>query len=159
MNTNSGYNRKSHLLKFGVFLICIALCFGCEERKVGTAVKSTAKGPGETEIKATSKSEGGQFRTSVISSSAFTITPKSGFKINLEYPWKMSALSPGVNVGEIKLDEETATIGIELPKETLEQKKDFKIKGSFSVCNDEKCLIYRDEEIKLSPIANLKSSQ
>lgn len=136
---NSSINAK---LSFAA--ICFLFFVGCQERTVGIAKKSTAIEPKSS----APKNKGGEFRTTAISANTFAITPKSGFKINVEYPWKMASLEGGVDVGEIKLDDGKATIGIKIPKE-MDPKKDLKVKGSFSVCNDEKCLIYRDEELTL----------
>ena len=149
MKTIKHLNISSVNPKISLAAICFLFLVGCQERQVGTPTKSTATGT----QKIAPKSKGGEFRVlSVVSDNTFAITPKPGFKINVEYPWKMAALDGDVKVGEIKLDEKKATIGIQLPKEMVDQKKDFKVKGSFSVCNDEKCLIYTDEELKLTQV-------
>lgn len=87
----------------------------------------------------------------------FEVKPASGFKINLEYPWKVEFKS--ASKGElsktivkkddgIALDESRARIDV--PFKAAPGAVEVEAVASFSVCNENVCKNYRDEPIMLS---------
>ncbi len=87
----------------------------------------------------------------------FAVKPASGFKINLEYPWKVEfkaaknaelARTVVKRDDGIALDESRARIDV--PVSASRESVEVEAIASFSVCNENVCKNYRDEPIKLS---------
>lgn len=85
------------------------------------------------------------------------VVPGANLKINLEYPWKITfeeveGLSLGTTVlnrEALQLTEARATIPLEV---TAEEAGDYTLNavGNFSVCNDDRCDILRDEALQFT---------
>lgn len=85
------------------------------------------------------------------------VVPGANLKINLEYPWKITFEEvEGLRLGTtvlnreaLQLSEARATIPLEV---TAEQPGDYTLNavGNFSVCNDDRCDILRDEALQFT---------
>ncbi|RDV39114.1 hypothetical protein DV096_00650 [Bradymonadaceae bacterium TMQ3] len=88
---------------------------------------------------------------------ALAVVPGANLKINLEYPWKITfeeveGLQLGTTVlnrEALQLSEARATIPLEV---SAEQPGDYTLNavGNFSVCNDDRCDILRDEALQFT---------
>ncbi len=132
-------------------MLLVLLSFGffsCEERKVGNMPET----PETKQVEKKPEPKGGEYSVQPLvmtgAKGSFKILPKAGYKINVEYPWKMKPGEKGVSVEDIKLDEKKAILELKIPKSL--EKSTLSINASFSVCNDDKCMIYRDEKLKVA---------
>lgn len=85
----------------------------------------------------------------------FAVKPASGLKINHDYPWKVTfedaqgveIASKTVGSDAIELTDDAATIPVQLRASAAGEHK-LAARGSFSVCNDTKCYVMRDESVQ-----------
>ena len=87
----------------------------------------------------------------------FSVKPASGFKINLEYPWKVEfkkATNAELERKLVKRDDgitlDEARARIDVPVSESGENVEVEAIASFSVCNENVCKNYRDEPIMLS---------
>lgn len=121
--------------------------------EVGTsdnAVKSSKKGMYSARIEQDSVAVGEPIEVALV------IEPGKDLKINLDFPWKvemqetetMSFSSANFAKGDIRLNEERATVPLVI---NVAKAGEYEVeaKADFSVCNDERCEILRDESVSV----------
>lgn len=136
------------------------LAFGCDTTKQidtrAQAQGSTSAGAAGKDYRVVVPSE--TLKSGEKSSPEIVVEPGSGFKINLEYPWNVQLKEPtNASVGTaqlkrgegIELTEEKARFPIEITPGAAGDVEVTAI-ANFSVCNDDVCKNFRDEEITLS---------
>lgn len=143
--------------KIVVLSSILLLSFSCSERKVSSPTKKAdSVAPtkaGEPPPPKNQESESKEYKVVAMQAGAekatFKIIPNPGFKINVDFPWKFKFNEKQVtplNSENIKLDEKSANITLPLINPATGPLEGI---GNFSVCNDEKCLIYRDETLQI----------
>jgi hypothetical protein len=145
-------------------MLALGTAVGCDQNTGETDESASATAPEKTQPE--SKSSNNQDRYSVTSPGTavtvgktqtveFEVKPASGLKINHDYPWKVSFESAeGVEIAsktvggsKIELADEAATIPVQLRASAAGEHK-LAARGSFSVCNDTKCYVMRDEAVE-----------
>lgn len=136
----------------------------CEKPADRTAENASAQAPAEG--KSTESTSNNRDRYNVVSPGTsvnvgetqtvqFSIEPTGGLKINHDYPWKVTfedtdgvdIASPTVGGSKIELADEAATIPVQL-RASKDGDHKLAARGSFSVCNDTKCYVMRDEAVE-----------
>ena len=85
---------------------------------------------------------------------ALKIEPSDGFKINKEFRWNfefhpsdaVEFESAKISSDALALEDAGATIPLKLTAKSAGEHK-LKATGDFSVCNEDKCELYRDQEV------------
>lgn len=88
------------------------------------------------------------------------ITPKAGFKINTEYPWKAALTAPeGITLKSAAFGKDTWSLdnkaaSLEIPVQaSAAGEKTIEGKLNFSICDDSRCEVFRDEAVKIKVAA------
>lgn len=159
---------KRFLTIFALFVVAIA---GCDQQKSGPVAESPQDGEPEakttqeappSEPKPTPKTDAlyesaGPDQPVTVAESTevkLQIRPAEGFKINKRFSWKFDFESnDGVDVetasvgkDAIELEESGASIPVKIKAKTAGDHR-LVATADFSVCNDSKCELYRDESV------------
>ncbi|MGM0558797.1 MAG: hypothetical protein ACQEVA_20590 [Myxococcota bacterium] len=150
-----------------------AAALGCDNRSGDPAESASANAPAKAEAESTSSNNEDRYSVESPKSAVtvgktqtvnFEVKPASGLKINHDYPWKISFEDAGgveiasktVGGAKIELSDEAATIPVQLRANAAGDHK-IAATGSFSVCNDTKCYVMRDQAVELDLAAKAES--
>lgn len=148
------------MFRYSVFLLLATLGLlmpGCKETRQIDTKNASAQSP-EPSTKSADKKYSVEVPAAQEGGAHFAVKPASGFKINLEYPWKVEFKTTQhgeltrnvVKRGDgITLDESEARVDVPLDFKGGESTT-VEAVASFSVCNDDVCKNYRDEPMMLS---------
>lgn len=153
-----------HRILIGVAVAALATTVACENESSNSSASAEAKAPSTTTE--SNKASNNKDRYSVESPESavdvgktgtveFAVKPSGGLKINHDYPWKVTfedvegveIASKTVGSSKIELADEQATIPVQLRANAAGNHK-LSATGSFSVCNDTKCYVMRDEKVE-----------
>lgn len=143
---------------------CVVLS-ACDEQPSAPPIPEPVLGA-EASAQAPARSRAGNYRvespaeplTAGESSTVeLAVVPGPNLKINLEYPWKiefeevegLSLATTLLKREALSLSEERATIPLDISAEAA---GDYTLnaRGNFSVCNDDRCDILRDEALQFT---------
>lgn len=162
-----------------ILALALAGAVACDQQTSDGGESAEAEAPsGDDELETvTSSSSNNSDRYSVVSPKSsvdvgktstveFQVKPASGLKINHEYPWKVTfegaeaveVASKTVGRSQIELEDDAATIPVQL-RANAEGTHTLAAKGSFSVCNDTKCWVMRDESVEFELAAASESNE
>lgn len=145
-------------------LIALALASGCDQQKSGPVATSPEANTNAAALEQTPSPAGTELFATVGHGAAipigtaadveFGITPSDGFKINKEYPWSfefhphdaVQFTSSSIAMESLKLDDARATIPAKITA-SKPGEHTLTATGNFSVCNDDKCELYRNREV------------
>lgn len=136
----------------------------CEKNKSGPV--ATADGPSgtpSTEPPAVAKRGGGLYTTSGPAGAVtvgepadvtLSVKPSDGFKINKDFRWNfefqpndaVEFAAAKVESDQLQLEDAGASIPVKVTAKSAGEHT-VKATGNFSVCNDDKCELYRDQEV------------
>lgn len=153
-----------HRIWIGVAVAALSAMVGCEAEPANSSASAAANAPATAgESKQATNNEG---RYSVVSPKSavevgktgtinFAVKPSGGLKINHDFPWKVTfedaegveIASRTVGGSKIELADDEATIPVQLRANTAGEHR-LAATGSFSVCNDTKCYVMRDEKVE-----------
>jgi hypothetical protein len=165
----------------GLWVVVLGLAVGCEPTHNSTGTESNAStSPGASAQPAT-PDEGSAVPASAAHNDQYSlkspaapvvvgqkhrvelaVTPGDGLKINKEFPWKLEFSTPeGVQIAQkqvsgaqIDLADSQATIPLHL-EAAVAGKHRLDATGDFSVCNDTKCYVIRDQPLSFKLAADL----
>ncbi|RAL23694.1 hypothetical protein DL240_05920 [Lujinxingia litoralis] len=145
-----------------VALLSVGLGSGCEGKPAPAPPEPGAMGGGAQSGQGAERA--GNYRVEAPaapltvgaeSTAELAVVPGPNLKINLEYPWKiefeevegLTMATTLLNRQALQLSEERATIPLRLTPSAAGEYT-LKARGNFSVCNDDRCDILRDEALQ-----------
>lgn len=156
---------RNSLASGALALTLLVALAGCESEQAMVVTPEPFSGAAE-QAGSSSRARAGNYRVEspaeaivagAASEVALAVVPGPNLKINLEYPWKitfeevegLSLATTLLNRDALQLTEERALIPLEV---TAEQAGDYTLDavGNFSVCNDDRCDILRDEALQFT---------
>lgn len=153
-----------HIVTLFALIAATLASVGCDQNKSGPVAtpadtEETANPvdepplPRGTELFATAGPEG-PVPTNTPTDVALNIKPSAGFKINKRYDWSfefhphdaVTLENPKIEGDALQLEDGQATIPVKVTAASAGEHT-LKATGNFSVCNDDKCELYRDREV------------